>query len=413
MDNMNNEGETINFAPIKKREYSNSDNGFDHNTVIKKRKKKNNIKRRVILGVIAGIVGIIVGIVCSIFYYKNYLLNKITYEDSSVYETFIDENGEVRNVAEFVHEPEHEIIQNDDIHNFLLIGIDSRSSGYSSTGKGGLADVIMVLSVDNDKGTIKMISIARDDYAYVPGYTRPMKINAAMSLAGPEVLKLTVENMLRIQIDGYAYVNFSNMAYVIDAVGGVYCNVSPGELSAEGGLNWNLAEINNLYGRPSDYQAVGSTGTIWLNGIQAVAYARIRKIDSDYGRSERQVEVLRSLLNQFMALGVSGKAAALDNILEHIVTNIPKDKIQDYALEFLPSLTNARIEYMQLPIRGCFNQGTYGGEWSIRPNWNAEIPYVQQFFYGETREFDPVDDIPSSPALNNCPDDLKIEDLLK
>lgn len=409
-------GDTINFAPMKKdsSSFDSMDDGeFNHKKVIDKRKKKKNLKRRIILGVAAGILGIIIGILCAVLWYKNYLLNKITYEDSTVYETFIDENGEVRNVAEFVHEPEHEIIEDEDIHNFLLIGIDSRSSGYSSTGRGGLADVIMVLSVDNDKGTIKMISIARDDYAYVPGYSRPMKINAAMSLAGPEVLKLTVENMLRLNIDGYAYVNFANMAYVIDAVGGVYCNVSPGELSAEGGLNWNLAEINNLYGRPSDYQAVTSTGTIWLNGNQAVAYARIRKIDSDYGRSERQVEVLRSLLSQFMGLGVSGKAAAIDNILEHIVTNIPKEKIQEYALEFLPELQNARIEYMQLPIQGCFNSGMYGGEWSIRPNWNAEIPYVQQFFYGETKEFDPVEEIPSSPATSNCPTDLKIEDLLR
>ena len=415
-DNNEVSGDTINFT--SSRSYSNgikSDvnlNDINKNSD-KKPGKKKHLKRRIILGVVAAILGIIVGIICSVLWYKDYLLNKITYEDSAVYETFIDESGHVRNIAEFTHQTEHEIIQDDSVHNFLLIGIDSRSSNYSSTGKGGLADVIMVLSVNSETGTIKMLSIARDDYAFVPGYSRPMKINAAMSLAGPEVLKLTVENMLRLQIDGYAYVNFSNMAYVIDAVGGVYCNVSSGELGSEGGLNWNLAEINNLYGRPSDYNAVTSTGNIWLNGQQAVAYARIRKIDSDYKRSERQVEVLRSLLTQFMSLGVSGKAAAMDNILEHIVTNIPKDKITEYGLEFLPSIKDVKIEYMQLPISGCFNSGTYGGEWSIRPNWNAEIPYVQEFFYGETREFDPVDEIPNSPSLNECPKDLKIEDMLK
>lgn len=377
-----------------------------------KRLKKKRIKRRVILGIVSGILGICLGILFAGLWYKNYLLNKITYEDPVVFETFIDENGEVRNIAEFTHQTQFEVIQDESVHNFLLIGIDSRSSRYSSTGTGGLADVIMVLSVDNNAGTIKMISIARDDYAYVPGYTRPMKINAAMSLAGPEVLKMTVENMLRLDIEGYAYVNFANMANVIDAVGGVYCDVTSTELYAEGGLNWNLAEVNNLYGRPSDTNAVNSTGYIWLNGQQAVAYARIRKVDSDYNRSARQVEVLRSLLNQFMALGISGKAAAMDNILECIVTNIPADRIQEYALEFLPSLSNASIQYIQLPIQGCFYSGMYGGEWSIRPNWNAEIPVVQEFFYGETTDFDPVPDIAHSPSLENCPTDIDIDELL-
>jgi hypothetical protein len=55
----------------------------------------------------------------------------------------------------------------------------------------------------------------------------------------------------------------------------------------------------------------------------------------------------------------------------------------------------------------------YGDEWSIRPNWNAMIPYVQEFFYGETTDFDPVPDISSSPSLDSCPSDLDINDLLK
>ena len=155
------------------------------------------------------------------------------------------------------------------------------------------------------------------------------------------------------------------------------------------------------------------TGYIWLNGRQAVAYARIRKIDTDYKRSERQVEVLRSLLSQFLNLSLTGKMAAMDDILGMISTNISPDEITDYAIEFLPSLRNVEIQYLQLPIQGCFNSGMYGGEWSIRPNWNAEIPYVQEFFYGEVTEFDPVEDIPSSPALENCPTDLVIEDLLR
>ncbi|MBO4637921.1 MAG: LCP family protein [Clostridiales bacterium] len=374
----------------------------------KARKKK--IIRRVVLGIVAGILGLCIGAFSVIMWYKNHLLNQITYitTDATYVPTIIDESGNTVALESVLTEAtQFEAIEEEHIHNFLLIGIDSRSTRYNESGTGALADVIMVMSVDNEAGTIKMISVARDDYAYVPGYSRPMKINAAMSYGGPELLQATVERSLRINIDGYAFVNFYNMAGVIDAVGGVYCDVTGAELYGDGGLNMCLDELG--YGD----QHVDQTGYIWLNGRQAVAYARIRKIDTDYKRSERQVEVLRSLLSQFLNLSLTGKMAAMDDILGMISTNISPDEITDYAIEFLPSLRNVEIQYLQLPIQGCFNSGMYGGEWSIRPNWNAEIPYVQEFFYGEVTEFDPVEDIPSSPALENCPTDLVIEDLLR
>ena len=287
------------------------------------------------------------------------------------------------------------------------------TSSSNESGTGGLSDVTMVMSVNTTTGTIRMISIARDCYVHVPGYSYAMKINAAMSRGGPDVLCATVEDTLRINIDGWAYVNFYHMAEIIDAVGGVYCDVSSSELNSEGGLNWNLAEVNNLMGLPASQDAVTQTGYIWLNGRQAVAYARIRKIDSDYKRSERQVEVLRSLMDQFISLSPVGQAAALPEILSAVTTNISANDIENYAIHFLPNAGNVSIEYMQLPIEGCFNSGMFGDEWSIRPNWNAMIPYVHTFFYGETTEFDPVPDISSSPSLDSCPSDLSIDELLR
>jgi len=375
--------------------------------------KKKGKGGRIALTIVAIILGLALGVGLFIKWYTVRLLSNITYVTNAE-ATFVAEDGNVVNIDDVrqttVYEP---IDTSDDIHNFLLIGIDSRSRNYNETGTGGLSDVTMVMSVNSTQGTIKLISIARDCYVYVPGYSNPMKINAAMSLGGPDVLCATVEDALRINIDGWAYVNFYHMAEIIDAVGGVYCDVSSSELNSEGGLNWNLAEVNNLTGLPASTDAVTNTGYIWLNGRQAVAYARIRKIDSDYKRSERQVEVLRSLMNQFISLSPTGKLSAMDDILSAITTNIPMDDIQNYALNFLPSVNNIEIQYMQLPIEGCFSSGMFGDEWSIRPNWNGMIPYVQEFFYGETTQFDPVPDINHSPSLENCPSDLSIDDLLR
>ena len=258
-----------------------------------------------------------------------------------------------------------------------------------------------------------MISIARDSYAYVPGYSNPMKINAAMAYGGPELLEATIEGCLRLDIDGYAFVNFYNLANVIDSVGGVVVNLTSSEVYADHGLNMCLDELG--------YSCfVNQTGDVLLNGPQAVAYGRVRYVgNGDYERSERQVEVLRSLFDRFMDLSAIDKLGAVDDILEMVSTNIPKTEIVGYVVDFLPALDDPSIQYMQLPITGdgqtCFNSGMYGGEWSIRANWNAQIPFVQEFFYGEQVDFDPVQDIPSSPSLDSCPtpDTLPIETLLR
>ena len=376
--------------------------------IAKKRAKKRK-RNKILLWCGMGVLGLLIGVFCFLLWYKHYLFSKITFIEPEQNATIVNDEGEVVEISQLreQYKPDIPVIEDESIHNFLLIGVDSRTKSYSSTGKDGLADVIMIMSIDKKASTIKLMSIARDSYVYVPGYKRPMKINAAMSQGGADLLQLTIENTLRISIDGYAYVNFVNMAGVIDAVGGVYCDVSSSELYSAAGLNDNLGEINKIAGYAEDYQKVNQTGYIWLNGRQAVAYARIRHVDSDYKRSERQVEVLRSLMDQFMAMGITKKASCMDDILGLLVTNIPEDEITKYALEFLPSLKEARILYFQLPLEGFFNSGMYGDEWSIRNNWNETIPYVQEFLYGEQTPFDPVEEIPSEKK--DCPSDFDVE----
>ena len=366
-----------------------------------------NVRLRILLGAIAGLLGVVLGVFFFGLWYKEYLLNQITYETTvpDAVITIVDELGSTVPLSDVTETTQFEVIQDEPVKNFLLIGIDSRSKNYSSDGKGDRSDITMVMSVDSKQGTIKLISIPRDTYAYFPGYSNPHKINAAMSYGGAELLQATVENCLRIKIDGYAYVNFNHMAEIIDAVGGVYVNMTAGEKDI---ANNYIKEMN------SNATLISSTGSdTWLNGIQAVAYARIRYIgNGEYERQERQVEVLRSLLKQYMGLSATNKLACMDDILGAIVTNISKEDIEHYALDFLPSLQNAEIMYLQLAIDGCYNSGMYGDEWSIRANWNAYVPYVQQFFYGTTTEFDEVKVPPHAPSLDKCNTDIPLDQLV-
>ena len=352
-----------------------------------------------VLTIIAG------GIYMAAMRYKDYLLDQIEYIPKDENPTFINEESSVVHISEYTSETSFQPIEEEHIHNFLLIGIDSRSKKYTENGTGSLADVIMVMSVDDNEGTIRLVTIQRDCYAYVPGHTNPMKINAAMSYGGPNLLKKVVENHLRIVIEGYAYVNFYNMEKVIDAVGGIDLEVTKSEVFHEpGGLNSNLREQNNLVGDPPEKYVLSTSGMVHLNGRQAVAYSRIREVGNGvYGRTERQVKVLNELLKEFSNLGTTSKLAALEDILDMVATDISRDDVEKYAFDFLPEVRNMKIETLGIPIDGYCREGMFSdvraNEWSIRPDWNGMIPIVQEFLYGETTEFDEVPEIPKAPKV--------------
>lgn len=370
------------------------------------KKRFNHKKYRVIFGVIAALVGVLVGVVCFGVWYKNYLLSKITYQttEPDAVITIVNERGETVPLHAVTQTTRYEYIQAEPVKNYLLIGIDSRSKYYNDSGTGERSDVICVLSIDKTNGTMKLVSIPRDAYALFPGYEHFYKINASMSWNGPDLLLETVESILRIDIEGYAYVNFAHMADIVDAVGGVYANVTPGEANDANGSIQQVGSSDFIY----DYG-----DGVWLSGVQAVAYARIRHVgNGTYEREERQTEILRSILDQFMNLSTSGKMHAIEVVLESIVTDIDQDEIEKLALEYLPTLVDPEIQYLQLPIDSTYNSGMYGDEWSMRINWNANVPYVQEFLYGTTTAFDEVPIPRYAPDLDDCYTDIPLEDLV-
>ncbi len=401
--------ELLERAKKKKHKPSNhqGSNNMQYGISKKPGKKLNYKQLRVIFSACAALLGLILGIVFFGIWYKEYLLGKITYEDSDANAviTIVDEEGNTIELDKSMDRSKNDLFEDQNIKNFLLIGIDSRSKTYSKSGKGDRSDCIVVMSINTKEGTIKLMSIARDSYAYFPGYKAPHKINAAMSYGGAPLLQAAVEDNLRIKIDGYAYVNFNHMAEIVDAVGGVYVDVTEKEKN-----------IANQYVREMDPNAaqIENTGkNTWLNGVQAVGYARNRYSgNGDYERMERQIEVLRSVMAQYMKLSGTRKLAAMDDVLGAIKTNIPKKDIEKYAFDFLPKLKKAEMQYMQLPIEGCYNYGTYGGEWSMRVNWNAFIPYVQEYFYGKKTDFEEVKLPSHAPELSKCKTNIPLEKLV-
>ena len=372
-----------------------------------KKKKPWTFKRvmlRIVLPIFLVLAIITGGLYIGFLQYKKHLLNQIEFISKVENPTFINEEGSVVTLSHYTSETSFQPVEEEHIHNFLLIGIDSRDRNYTEDGSGSLADVIMVMSVDDSKGTIKLLTIQRDCYVHIPGYKKLQKINAAMTFGGPELLSVVIQDHLRLTLDGYAYVNFYNMEKVVDAVGGIDIELTKNEVFHDpGGLNANLREQNRICGDPEEKYFLTESGWQHLNGRQAVAYSRIRKVGNGvYGRSERQVKVLNELLAKFTGLSATAKLSALDDILGMIATNISPDEIEKYAFDFLPNVRNLTLETMGIPVEGYSVEGEFDddirpGDWSIRCDWNGMIPLVQEFFYGETYPFDAVPAIPRAP----------------
>ncbi len=376
-----------------------------------KKRKSMKLWKKILIGALIVVLGVSLTAGTLAYFEAQHLLNQIQIIPDDTNPTIINDESSVVYLSDVVTETTKEPIPTfEGIHNILLIGIDSRSKGYSDDGSGNLADIIMILTINENDASMKLTSIQRDSMVYVPGHTDPMKINAAMNYGGPQLLRTVIEQHLRIDLEEYAYVNFRHMEKIIDAVGGVTVNVSESErTNPEGGLNELIAEQNVIFGANADDNKIYQTGNLRLNGRQAVAYARIRHVgNGDYDRSKRQVEVLQALLDSFMQMSFTGKTDVLAEILGEVCTNIPKEKIEQYAFTLLPMLTSTELTYLQIPVEGYSVEGMYydfreNGEWSIRPNWNGMIPLIQQFIFGETFKFDPVPVIPQAPVATPTP----------
>ncbi len=169
------------------------------------------------------------------------------------------------------------------IMNIALYGVDSRNQDYK-----GRSDAIILLSLNGNTGRIKLVSIARDSYVSVPGHY-DTKINHAYAYGGPELAIQTLNENFGLDVTDYVTVNFDSLADIIDEMGGIDLEVSEAERQQ---INAYL-----LRGEP-----LRQTGMVHLNGPQAVSYSRIRKIDSDSKRAERQRRVLTCLFEKALEI---------------------------------------------------------------------------------------------------------------
>ena len=208
------------------------------------------------------------------------------------------------------------------ILNVLLIGSDASSTeaGRASITDKGNTDVMMLVSINKSEKKIKLVSFMRDSYTYMDQFDSYAKLNAACANGGAPYLVETIENDYKIEIDGYALVDFDSFKDVIDVLGGVQVDV-PAYVA-----NYlNKGELKN--------DKITAGEEVLLNGKQALNFCRVRYTDKDgdVSRVARQRQVVNALIDKCVNASLSDINEVFDVVLANVRTNIPKKDILSYA----------------------------------------------------------------------------------
>ncbi|TYR78842.1 LytR family transcriptional regulator [Priestia megaterium] len=215
----------------------------------------------------------------------------------------------------------------------LLLGVDQRGADR------GRSDSLILLTVNPEKQSVKMVSIPRDTRTEIIGKGTKDKINHAYAFGGVDMSIKTVENFLDVPIDYYVQVNMEGFKDIVDAVGGVTVN-------------------NSL-----DFTYEGhhfEKGTLQLNGENALKYSRMRYEDprGDFGRQERQRQIIQAVINEGASMkSLTNYGSILDAIGDNVKTNLTFDEMKEVQANYKEARHN--LEQIQVNGTGGKMNGVY------------------------------------------------------
>ncbi len=257
------------------------------------------------------------------------------------------------------------------LRNIVLLGTDTRADNLDE----GRSDCIIIASINEKTKQVKLISVYRDSYLKIPGRSLD-KVTHAYAYGGPALSISTLNTNLDLDIKEFVAINFYVVMDVVDAVGGVNINVDSEELKY---INGYIDSINHDEGKNGSH--ITTAGTQNLNGVQALAYARIRYTSGgDYKRTERMREVLTAVLNKAKKMNIGQLNNLADQILPSINTNVSASEI----LSLIPQIASYDVvESIGWPyeVKGAtINKVWYG----VPVNLEENVKRLHQEVFGET-----------------------------
>ena len=228
--------------------------------------------------------------------------------------------------------------------NFLILGMDN----YGSLDESGRSDVTMLVQVDFTRTKISAVTFARDMFIEneLGGL---VKINTVVRSKDETALCEAIERNFGVPIDGWFRLNFTSVIELVDAIGGAEVELTRGE----------VGYLNDKVGYYPDNPL--AEGNSRLNGAQALAYARCRKLDNDFGRGDRQSKLLAAMVKQTKNITIKNIVDIYD-ALKHAWRSSLSGADQAKLLTQALWLRGAKVERVGVPFDGHWNYGkTKGG----------------------------------------------------
>lgn len=297
--------EDINNIPPEENEPKHEDK-INNGKKIKKQKPKKemNIFVKILLTLLILIVVFVTVVFSTSYIYLKNKLGKIDYVDLKSTEITIN-HGVDESLATY--------------RNIALLGIDARSDTF---GTGNRSDCIMILSLNEKTKDVKIASVYRDTYLNIDGHGLD-KVTHAYSYGGPKLALNTLNKNLDLNITEFVAINFDTVRVVVDSIGGVEIPIDSQEVKY---INGYINSLNKQFGTSS--ANITTPGTYKLDGVQALAYSRIRYTDGgDYKRTERMRDVFMAVFKKAKTMNISELNNLANTILPHVSTNISENEI--------------------------------------------------------------------------------------
>ena len=314
----------------------------------KKKKKRGSAGKRILLGLVAVILIIVIAGVSMV----NGVLGKINYDNKI-------ENQYVQSA---------DLKSEKGVKNILLLGVDARKNQDTKTSH---PDSMMLISVDTKHKCLKMISFLRDSWVYIPSKGYNQRLNTSGQENGYSGVVDAIEYNYGVDINGYVVTDFEMFKAMVDSIGGVEIEVTEKEAK-------EVTKHKKRYGHVKL-----EAGKHRLTGEQALAYARIRKIDTDFMRAKRQRTVINSIIDEVKAnpfkLYKLANAAA-----PYLETDLSKSELKSLAVSALPCLktrTDARV-----PFDGTWEYANINGASVIRIDADKNKDILREYIYERTAE---------------------------
>jgi len=300
--------------------------------------EENNKKPTLLLSSIAGLLaGMVLATAAFAFGYLHYVIGLRDYDpikDPIAIEKDLSGLDVPSNMKAGMGIP---VLQDKEITNILIIGSDTRDPNAN-----GRSDAMMLLTINKKTRSFHLTSLMRAIYVSIPNDPDPAysknwqanyMLNAAHTWGGPRLLMKTVQRNFRVEVSRYVATDFSGFEKAIDAIGGVTIDLTAAEAKY----------LNSLEGRSL------KAGPQLLMGKTALNYSRIRKIDSDFKRMERQRKVIKALFDKLLASDPGTLTKTVESIMPMIKTNLTDGEMMAMVMN-VGSYRNYSFDQLMLPL---------------------------------------------------------------